>query len=70
MSLEGQEWRERRVKITSAFTTGKMKMMFEIVDLIGDKLIEVVGENLKSREEIEMRQLAGCFTADVIGNYK
>ena len=45
-----------------------MKMMFETVDLIGNKLAEIVDEKLRTNQEIEMRELVRCFTADVIGN--
>jgi cytochrome P450 family 6 len=67
LSLEGQEWRERRVKLSPIFTSGKMKMMFETVDKIGDKLVEVVDKDLKDSKTLEMKDLAGRFTADVIG---
>ena len=68
LALEGQEWRDRRVKMTPIFTSSKMKMMFETVDLIGNKTVEVVDKNIRNNEEIEVRELTGCFTADVIGN--
>ena len=42
--------------------------MFETVESIGDKLVKAVDEKLKINSEIEMKNLAGCFTADVIGN--
>lgn len=68
LTLEGQEWRDRRTKLTPIFTSGKMKMMFETVDKIGDKLVDVVTEMLESSDSLEMREIAGKFTGDVIGN--
>ena len=56
--------------MTPIFTSGKMKMMFETVDSIGDKLIEAVDKKLRINEKIEMKELAGCYTADVIGKKK
>lgn len=65
--MEGPEWKERRVKLSPIFTSGKMKMMFEIVDSIGNKLAEAVATHIKNEDEAEMREWAGRFTADVIG---
>lgn len=67
LSLEGSEWKERRVKLSPIFTSAKMKMMFKIVDSIGDKLVEVIKKNLENNESLEMKEYAGKFTADVIG---
>jgi cytochrome P450 family 6 len=67
VALEGQEWRERRVKLSPIFTSGKMKMMFEIVNSLGDKLSEVISKNVEKEASLEMREYAGRFTADVIG---
>lgn len=45
-----------------------MKMMFETVNMIGDKLVDVINENLKETKAMEVRQLMSKYTADVIGN--
>lgn len=68
LTLEGPEWRDRRTKLSPIFTSGKMKMMFETVDTIGDKLVDVVTKMLESSDSLEMREVAGKFTGDVIGN--
>lgn len=68
MTLNGAEWRERRVKLSPIFTSGKMKMMFDIVDNIADKFLSVMGEQLKTSKSIEMRSLSAKYTSDVIGN--
>lgn len=68
MTLDGPEWRERRVKLSPIFTSGKMKLMFDIVDEIGGRLIKVIDNDLKSSNVIEMRVLAAKYTSDVIGN--
>lgn len=56
------------MKLSPIFTSGKMKMMFEIVDSIGDKFVDVLNMKLKASSVLEMRELAGRLTADVIGN--
>jgi cytochrome P450 family 6 len=68
LSLDGQEWRDRRTKMSPIFTSGKMKMMFETVDRISDKLAEVLGTNLETSSVHEMKRWSQKFTADNIGN--
>nr|ARO50425.1 cytochrome P450 [Chironomus tentans] len=68
LSLDGQEWRDRRTKLSPIFTSGKMKMMFEIVDRISDKLAEELGRQLKTTSEFEMRNWSQRYTGDNIGN--
>ena len=45
-----------------------MKMMFETVNMIGDKLVDVINENLHATETMEVKELVSKYTADVIGN--
>lgn len=68
LTLEGQEWRERRVKLTPIFTSGKMKMMFETVNMISDQLVHVINDDLRQSKTLELKELAARYTADVIGN--
>ncbi|KAG5672094.1 hypothetical protein PVAND_002249 [Polypedilum vanderplanki] len=68
LTLDGQKWKERRVKLTQMFTSGKMKMMFEIIDSIGDKLVTVLENKLTESCNQDMRNWAQRFTADNIGN--
>jgi cytochrome P450 family 6 len=67
LTLEGQEWRDRRVKLSPIFTSGKMKTMFETVDMIGNKFIEVIENNLEKNDSLELRDFARKYTSDVIG---
>lgn len=45
-----------------------MKMMFNTVDTISDKLIEVINKNLEKSNTIDMKDMASRYTNDVIGN--
>jgi cytochrome P450 family 6 len=68
VALEGQEWKERRAKLTPIFSSGKIKMMFEAVDQIGDKLANALRRSLNESSEQDMRVWAQKFTNDSIGN--
>lgn len=45
-----------------------MKMMFDTVENICDKFIEVIDKQLMSSKAIEMKSMAARYTSDVIGN--
>lgn len=68
LTLEGQEWKRIRSKLTPVFTTGKLKMMFDIVSQIGDKLVKVLEPKLTVEGHADMREFLAEFTTDVIGN--
>lgn len=65
MNLEGQEWKNHRTKLTPMFSTGKIKMMFEVLDQIGYQLVASLEENLENQD---LRLWAQRFTNDTIGN--
>jgi cytochrome P450 family 6 len=62
LTLEGQEWKDRRVKLSPIFTSGKIKMMFEIVDSIGDKLIETVDKEIAISENTNVQTFLGRYS--------
>jgi cytochrome P450 family 6 len=68
LTFEGKEWRDVRTKLTPIFTSGKMKMMFGIVNEIGDKFAKVLCANSAIKSEQEMRNWFARYTCDVIGN--
>lgn len=67
-NLEGDHWKKLREKLTSVFTSGKMKYMFPIVTKIADEMITTVDKELKISTEVEVKELFARFTTDVIGN--
>lgn len=67
-SLEGNNWRQLRAKLTPTFTSKKMKMMFEIVREIGECFEQVLQNLARSETEVDLKDLFSCFTIDVIGS--
>ena len=68
LTLEGQEWKDRRIKLSPIFTSGKMKMMFEFLDDISDKFVRVIDQESAKFDELEMRTWTQRLTIDNIGN--
>ena len=68
LSVDGVEWKTLRTKLSPTFSSGKMKMMFDIVNEISDRLVRVVGDDIKSTSKIEMKEYTAKYTNDVIGN--
>ena len=68
LSIEGQKWKDRRTKLTPVFTSGKMKMMFDSINLIGDNFVSAIRKDLKVSNDLEISEWLARFTTDVIGN--
>ncbi|XP_058979710.1 probable cytochrome P450 6a14 [Musca domestica] len=70
VTLEGEQWRAMRNKLSPVFTSARMKYMFPTVARVAENLVEVVHEMLRSgnsAEILEMKELCARFTTDVIG---
>lgn len=67
-SLEGTAWRNLRVKLTPAFTSGKMKMMFPILVENGKKLQDILKESAQVGDVINVKEYSARFSTDVISS--
>lgn len=68
-SLEGEEWRAMRHKLTPVFSSGKMKHMFGVIAEVSERLVRAVESAVASTDEddIEIKEFCARFTTDVIG---
>lgn len=67
LTLKGKDWRDKRVKMTPIFSSGKIKLMFNLVDVIGERLVKALLSSVEQSEVQEMRSWSGRYTGDVIG---
>ncbi|KAK9730878.1 Cytochrome P450 [Popillia japonica] len=67
-NLEGEKWRNLRVKLTPTFTSGKMKLMFDTLLSSGIPMLDRIGEFTRENQAIDIKEIFGCYTTDVIGS--
>lgn len=67
-SIGGNKWKRLRSKLTPTFTTGKMKMMFETLLVCTDQLIEAMDWYCTQSKPVDIKEILGCFTTDIIGS--
>ncbi|XP_061401520.1 cytochrome P450 6A1-like [Musca vetustissima] len=65
--IDGQKWRNMRNKVSPAFTSGKMKFMYPTVTQVVADFMEVLGEQVQRRKEVEVRDLLGRLGMEIIG---
>ena len=66
-NIEDEAWRKMRAKMSPTFTSGKMKMMFNIVLGISEMMANHL-QTLPNLDMIDMKDVMANFTTDVIGN--
>lgn len=64
VSQDGDKWRFLRQKLTPAFTSGKIKMMFSAIKEQGDILLESIDKASKSGS-VDMKDIANRYNIDI-----
>ncbi|XP_031619263.1 cytochrome P450 6A1-like [Contarinia nasturtii] len=68
-TMDGDEWKRLRSKLTPAFSSGKLKFMFPTVTRIADRLCDVLNEKITiSNKSVDIIDFMMRYTSDVIGN--
>jgi cytochrome P450 family 9 len=67
-SLTGQKWRDMRSTLSPAFTSSKMKYMFELITKNGEQFAQHFLKQNKDLIKIEMKDTFTRFTNDVIAS--
>jgi len=62
------QWKTIRNKLTPAFTSGKLKVMYDQIKECGEELMKNIDTDLnKNTNGIEVRDIMGKYSTDVIG---
>ncbi|XP_076271103.1 putative cytochrome P450 6a13 isoform X1 [Rhynchophorus ferrugineus] len=67
-SMEGEQWRALRAKLTPTFTSGKLKSMFPILQANINVLDRVVGHNSVNKTPVDIKDVASRLTTDNIAS--
>ncbi|KAH8321299.1 hypothetical protein KR074_001096, partial [Drosophila pseudoananassae] len=71
LTLEGEEWKSMRQKLTPVFSSGKIKQMSEVVVEVGHRLVETMDREVTHAAvedgDVEIKDICARFTTDVIG---
>ncbi|KAE8746226.1 Cytochrome P450 CYP6 [Frankliniella occidentalis] len=67
-NIGGGEWKALRSKLTPTFTSGKMKSMFYLVRACTDELERYLGAEVLKGGDVEMAEVMGKFSTDVIAS--
>lgn len=67
-ALQGQKWREMRATLSPAFTSSKMKQIFQMISKNGEQFVNHFLNENQELIEVEMKDIFTRFTNDVIAN--
>ncbi|XP_065214955.1 probable cytochrome P450 6a23 [Planococcus citri] len=68
LRMRGDEWKNLRIKLTSTFTSGKMKLMFPLVRACAENLHQVLKDLSNKQEDFDVKDVCSRYTIDVIGS--
>jgi len=66
--LPGKRWRNLRVKLSPAFTSGKLKMVFQTFVDCGIELGSILEKSASDEEIIEIKDILARYSTDVISS--
>ena len=66
--LRGSKWKNLRVKLSPTFTSGKMKMMFQILVDCGNELGSILEKCASNEEVIEIKDILARYSTDIIAS--
>lgn len=66
--MENPKWKVIRNKLSPAFTSGKLKLMYDQIKECGDEMMKNVYKTLSKTDDVlEVRNVLGNYSTDVIG---
>lgn len=66
--IEGDAWRNMRSKLTPAFTSGKMKLMFNLIEACTEEFRKALKPIADKNGKLDMKDFIARFTTDVISS--
>lgn len=67
-TLSGDEWKSVRSSLSPIFTSGKMKVMFALMQHVSNEFLDTIRKHSEKDEAFELKDLCGRFTMDSISS--
>lgn len=67
-NMQGDSWKSMRNKLIPAFTSGKMKTMFVLMEACCNEFIKALEPIAEQNGDISIKNFLACFTTDVIAS--
>lgn len=67
-SINGDRWKKLRSKMTQAFTSGKMKIMFPAILNISNQYVQALTKSLDGKSPVDIKDWNIRYMTDVIGS--
>uniref|UniRef100_A0A1A9ZPH1 Cytochrome P450 n=1 Tax=Glossina pallidipes TaxID=7398 RepID=A0A1A9ZPH1_GLOPL len=70
VTLEGEQWKAMRTKLSPVFTGARMKFMLPTIVKVGQQFTEALADAFENSSDqiLEIKDFCARFTTDVIGN--
>lgn len=68
VTLTGNKWKYMRGKISPAFSSGKMKMMFNTLVECGQEMMNLIERKRLEQSTVDAKEVTSCYGTDVIGS--
>lgn len=67
-NMEGDSWKVMRNKLAPAFTSGKMKLMFFLMEACCNEFVKALEPIAEQNGKFSVKDFLSCFTTDVIAS--
>lgn len=64
--MEGNEWKDMRAKLTPTFSSGKMKLMYSLIEKCSEQLRDHLEPLAEKNEIIDLKEVLSRYTLDII----
>lgn len=64
--MEGNEWKDMRAKLTPTFSSGKMKLMYSLIEKCSEQLKDHLEPLAENDEIIDLKAVLSRYTLDII----
>ncbi|XP_051488025.1 cytochrome P450 3A29-like [Apus apus] len=61
-----EQWKRIRTVLSPTFTSGRLKEMFPIINLYGEKLVKNIEKKVANNESLNMKDIFGAYSMDVV----